>query len=217
MYRTPILVAILACVSSCQKPEVIDVCSKDRAMAERCRANQELVYYDSFRNLLCLDGTIDTNGEMFRSIKAKNVRTGVLVSMNSGGGSVRSSLEIVDYLIRRKYEVIIIDKCLSSCAQFIFLGAHRRLIEKGATVAMHGYPFLDSELEDMKLSPADLKIIQDVNNKFRRFFVERHVSINIISKQVGDTGNVISLSGTQFWQPSERDYASKGILVKYCD
>jgi hypothetical protein len=58
--------------------------------------------------------------------------------VNSQGGSVEDGICIGQEMVRRKFEEVTVDGvCLSSCANYLFLGATKKIIKKGI-VGYHG-------------------------------------------------------------------------------
>ena len=63
-----------------------------------------------------------------------------ILVLNSTGGDVRSSLAIVDLLRVGSYDIVIPDSsyCLSSCANYLFLGANKKVVSDHALIGWHG-------------------------------------------------------------------------------
>ncbi len=62
--------------------------------------------------------------------------------VTSSGGEVNLAMDIGDWIFANKLNVRVIDRCLSSCANYIFTAATVKVIEPGAIVAWHGSAIL---------------------------------------------------------------------------
>lgn len=71
--------------------------------------------------------------------------------INSSGSPVENGLDIGNWLYDNGLDIMVVDKCMSSCANYIFPAAKNKEISDGAVVAWHGSLsdlLADSELEE---------------------------------------------------------------------
>lgn len=61
-----------------------------------------------------------------------------VLRIDSGGGEIMSSMRIGGALFERRMDVVVRNLCLSSCANYVFPAAVRKVIEPGSIVAWHG-------------------------------------------------------------------------------
>ena len=58
--------------------------------------------------------------------------------ITSSGGEVNLAMDVGDWIFAHRLNVRVIDRCLSSCANYIFTAATVKVIAPGAIVAWHG-------------------------------------------------------------------------------
>ncbi len=61
-----------------------------------------------------------------------------LLSVSSEGGVTEAAIEIAETVQRRNMGIRVIDVCLSSCANYLFVAGFRREVMPGAVVGWHG-------------------------------------------------------------------------------
>jgi len=175
------------------------------------------VTYNKDLNLICADVDFDPDDALTKKVKSFNVADGVILVMNSYGGDVNKALDLYDYLKTRNFTTVVSAYCVSSCAQFIFLGAKNRYVLGDGTVLMHGAPFDDKELSSPKIPKAVLAPLISVNNRYRTFLKDNRIPSDLVVGGKQSTGYQVVLDGTALWMPSKLDYAAAGIAVNYCD
>ena len=72
--------------------------------------------------------------------------------MSSGGGEVNAAMDFGDWLFATRLNIRVIDRCLSSCANYLFPAAPVKVIETGAIVAWHGSANRDPALSEHQIS-----------------------------------------------------------------
>jgi hypothetical protein len=58
--------------------------------------------------------------------------------IDSGGGEVEAGIELGDWVFRRRIDVVVEGRCLSSFANYVFPAGRRKIVREGAVVAWHG-------------------------------------------------------------------------------
>jgi hypothetical protein len=87
------------------------------------------------QSTIAFEGKIESNEySKFTAIMDKNVRT---LMVNSSGGETSAAMKIGFDLRKFQIEIKVKNWCLSSCANYLFLGATRRYIDSGI-VGYHG-------------------------------------------------------------------------------
>ena len=91
-------------------------------------AEEQVVYYT---------GSIspENNQRFFKSIEDKPVKWLVI---KSNGGDVEAGIKLATWLFDNNVNIEIDEYCLSSCANYVFPAAKRKVIRPGAVVAWHG-------------------------------------------------------------------------------
>lgn len=191
-------------------------CKKVARISHYCSVNGNNVYYSRKYNILCIDADFETGAALLNKIKSARIRKSATVVINSYGGDVNSALDIHQYLSRRNYAVAVNRSCISSCAQFIFLGAKKRYIIDNGKVIMHGVPFSNREIAQLGVSADMKRSLRKVNDRFRRFNLRHKINNEILDGGGASTGKVVVMSGNRMWMPSKKDYARNNVSVQYC-
>ncbi|GGC72701.1 hypothetical protein [Undibacterium terreum] len=91
---------------------------------------------DEDRSTLHFNGDITrTNFLAMKSYLDHGIST---VIVNSGGGDGEAGLAIGKEFRKRKITLIVEKYCLSSCANYLFLGAAKKILQPGAILGFHG-------------------------------------------------------------------------------
>jgi membrane-bound inhibitor of C-type lysozyme len=97
-------------------------------------------------------GQISPDGyRLLRERTAAAVTNPTRIVINSGGGPIENGLDVGNWLYDNGLDILVIEKCMSSCANYVFPAAKNKEISDGAVVAWHGSllsPIDDSELEE---------------------------------------------------------------------
>lgn len=141
------------------------------ARASALCADRRGVHYMEAQNLLCIDGPIDVAGRLRAAVVDREYRDGLIVVVRSDGGSLAGAIDIAEYLGRFRYAIVVDGICASACAQFLFMGADRKIIRGDGIVAMHGGPFSDAEIAAMPAAGHDN--IRRERDRFVRFYAPR--------------------------------------------
>ena len=87
--------------------------------------------------------------------------------VTSNGGSAEDGVKIGLALAAQNVKVVVVDHCLSSCANYLFVGGHERELRRGI-VGFHGNitgcdnpAQREKDAEDMRRQGADEKTIQE--------------------------------------------------------
>jgi membrane-bound inhibitor of C-type lysozyme len=95
-------------------------------------------------------GRVSPDGyRLLRERTADAVTKPIRVVINSGGGPIENGLDIGNWLYDNGLDILVIEKCMSSCANYIFPAAKNKEISQGAVVAWHGS--LSNPLDDLGL------------------------------------------------------------------
>jgi hypothetical protein len=94
----------------------------------------------SDRPAICLDGYLDAAklSEGVRRIEKRlgSRRSRPVLIVSSEGGSADAAMSIAETL--GDYDVVVREKCLSACANYLFLPARKKAILRGSEVGWHG-------------------------------------------------------------------------------
>jgi len=82
--------------------------------------------------ILCLDGLIEKETDVS---PARRLREGGLFVVRSAGGDIAAAIALAKVLRERSAVVVVYDKCLSSCANYLLIASDRSYVLKGALVA----------------------------------------------------------------------------------
>ena len=102
------------------------------------------------------------------------------IVITSGGGDAKTAMRIGEYIASHQIDIVVEGRCVSSCANYLFLAAKNKTVRPGAWLGFHGGADsvsrveIEQMLEDMKL-PANqrdavVKQLEDVKAKQDQFF-----------------------------------------------
>jgi hypothetical protein len=191
-----------------------DICYAVRKIENSCE-HGDSVHYDKKNNVLCIKGEIDVFGNMYNKIKSLKIKRNVKVVLESNGGGVDSSIDIVDYLTKYNYTAMVYKDCISSCAQFLFIGSNNRIIVGNGRVIFHGGPFTDEDIKRMKLDKNSENGMKLENDRFRKFFENRNISLDALYKKPDSQKSIVDFSGTEMKIMSKYEFEKYGIRVNY--
>jgi len=77
----------------------------------------------------------ENNAQFFASIKNRKINK---LRVNSSGGEVDAAITLALWIHKNKINIEVLEYCLSSCANYLFLAANHKHILPGAVVAWHG-------------------------------------------------------------------------------
>lgn len=80
----------------------------------------------------------ELNAEGLAKLKAADDGAAHTLRIGSGGGEVGVGMDFGEWVHARKLDVIVVDYCLSSCANYVFPAGRRKSIPPGSVVAWHG-------------------------------------------------------------------------------
>ena len=83
-------------------------------------------------------GAIDAERNAALFARARDMESLERLLISSGGGSVKAGIALGRWVREQGLALVIEDYCLSSCANYVFTAATRRIIRSGAVVAWHG-------------------------------------------------------------------------------
>ena len=83
-------------------------------------------------------GAIDAERNAALFAQARDVESPERLLISSGGGSVKAGIALGRWVREQGLALVIEDYCLSSCANYVFTAAMRRIIRSGAVVGWHG-------------------------------------------------------------------------------
>jgi hypothetical protein len=84
------------------------------------------------RAILCLDGRLEKDTDLSPAARLKE---GGLFVVRSSGGDIASAISLSNLVYGRHATVVVYDQCLSSCANYLLIGADRAYVLKGSLVA----------------------------------------------------------------------------------
>jgi len=107
-------------------------------------------------DVVCFFGYIDDASA--KKFLALPIRDGSMLVLRSIGGSVEAALDMADVIVAKHLVAVVDAKCLSSCANYLFIAAAAKIVLDGGVVGFHGGPVADG--------PVTIKII-DASGKAR--------------------------------------------------
>ena len=80
----------------------------------------------------------DLTDRGFDALRAADKRSARTLLIMSSGGDVRVGMDFGEWVYSRKLDVVVDTACVSSCANYIFPAARRKILLPGAVVVWHG-------------------------------------------------------------------------------
>lgn len=129
-------------------------------------------------HVLIFEGSITKDA--FESVRNHLDRHTAVLLIDSIGGDGEAGLAIAKEIRKRNLLVVVNKYCLSSCANYIFVGARRKSLSPGAILGFHGgltggpvpdlkmenYPLLSRE--QLKKAQDETRMLYDADDKFFR-------------------------------------------------
>jgi hypothetical protein len=190
-------------------------CTRAARASALCAAHRG-VHYMEAENILCINGPIDVEGRLRAAVLEREYRDGLIVVARSDGGSLAGAIGMAEHLGRFRYSIVVDGICASACAQFLFMGADRKIIRGDGIVAMHGGPFSDEQIAAMPDAGRDN--IRRERDRFVRFYADRGIGIGITNDFPASLRERLARGEIVFWIPKEEDYARFNVRgIAYCD
>jgi hypothetical protein len=144
---------------------------------------------DRYSKTLIFNGPI--NEAAYRQIRMFLEKGGNTIIINSQGGDVKFGQQIGMKMAGKNITLIVDKYCLSSCANYLFLGAKKKFLKPNSILGFHGG--VGTKIIESKTIPN--AVIQPLNRLIRNeklFFEKVKVNYEIISSSVLLTRSEIS-------------------------
>lgn len=192
-------------------------CNQFEEVAQACKGQTSSVYIEA-ENILCLTGRLASDKTNLALIESFPLRQNLRVGLSSEGGDIDIAMDIVEHLEKFQYTAFVHGICASACAQFLFMGAERKVIGANGVVGMHGGPFSDGQIDAMDRSESSKEIIRTTRNRFVKFYEDRDINIKVTYDFPKELLDQLAQGKIVFWIPLKNDfdrYAVKGLV--YCN
>lgn len=174
---------VLACPTEAAK-EVGDGVRLEQAQAAKRFCRDLLKSEDGLiarGNVVCFSGEVP-QGAAARKL-ANNIRHADFFVVRSAGGDVGYALDIGDALVARPRTIVIMDYCVSSCANYWFLGASYKVVGAKDGVGFHGGPPTKNDCEDASI---DCVALSQLFYRSRDFLKRRGIDYRILYSPPAD-------------------------------
>jgi hypothetical protein len=163
----------------------------------------------------CFNGELNKDSvRKFLSHDLSGIRYLVI---RSGGGDVMAAMDMADALSVNGFTIIIPGMCVSSCGNYLFVAAERKIVLDGGGVCWHGGP--DSIKVTSDMSEAQIESLNKSIKRSKEFLQRFAVRYELISKLPDDWDQSIipETAYTSFWCYNdakflETEFNVKGIL-----
>jgi hypothetical protein len=85
---------------------------------------------------IMIDGVIGI--ETFDKLKTKFTGAERKIVVRSEGGVTKIALDIAEFILQKRLDIVVRDYCISSCANYLFVAGNNKVVEPKAVVAWHG-------------------------------------------------------------------------------
>jgi hypothetical protein len=165
-----------------------------------------------------------TDQKMFDAVQQRIAAGEKLIKINSRGGREEDALRIAQLLRRNRVALEVEGACLSSCAQYLLVGASRVIVHPGAAVAFHGNSYGIMHLEGLdEKSVANISIVRGNARAAERLYNEQSVSTSLLSDATRtispvcvqyEQGRAKLYGRIDFWIPTRSYLTDAGIRVE---
>jgi hypothetical protein len=206
-------------ISADATPCYAETCVAGLATSTKCRTMVGDLVYLPEEDALCLNADIDAEGKLFDRLESYRIRSGVrLFIKKSNGGDAASAISMARYLRAFRYDVYVSGNCFSACAQFLFLGARRKIIVGRGIIAMHGGPLTDNEVDHLSLSEDAKRVAKSVFHDWIKFYRSAHIPMGIVTSFPDSVKAEMSRDNSvEFWVPTKDDFLKYKIHVGFCN
>ncbi len=153
--------------------------------------------------------------EQLKTVLSPKIST---FEVDSEGGDTATAIEIAEIMMSRKIDLIVDGICASSCANYLFVAAEKKTVNKGSVVGWHGgysnaASVIKEDLSDILRRHALLK-------REQLLYLKKGVSIELIVysayltnyKIVNDaSGRKIKQREFDLWVPNKKTLESLGV------
>lgn len=168
---------------------------------------------------LCISGKINRSlmSEVAITIKSQQRKATKInyVVLSSDGGDLRASLKIAEVIESIGATVIVGDRCMSECSQFIFVAGAKKVILMGGLVLFHGGPISDEAINNMSISRKVKKALLSEQDSFREFYRARHIDIAMLTNPPPEVQKDWSAGKRVMWSWSGEELTQFGVLDVY--
>lgn len=162
---------------------------------------------------LRITGVITPNvAEKFTALLSKDIKT---ISISSEGGVTEAALDMAEEIQRRKLDIKVVDICISSCANYLFVAGAKREVLPHAVVAWHGghsfKPFRPSLDSATRLAEKERLLLRE-----QLLYARAGVSIELIVYSglltLGQTIGGVAQREYSLWSPSADELRRLGVV-----
>ena len=137
------------------------------------------------KTALCISGDINGSlaSEVSSVLKPQNGAGGKInyVVLSSDGGDLSASLKVAELIEATGATVVVGDRCMSACSQFLFVAGGKKVILAGGLVLFHGGPIPDKTISNMNIPDEAKKSLLLGQEKFREFYRTRNIDMAMLT------------------------------------
>lgn len=189
-------------------------CSVAVSAASACSALSEGVAFAPSERTLCIRGMIDSGmaHQFAATVKHFGLGQGTqLVIAESPGGHIGPAMDMAELSERHGFQLVVAGLCVSSCAQFLVASRMDKTLLEGAILAFHGGPVPAAVIDAMELNLHNKQILHAENERFRAFYRERGLDLEVLHRPPADFSAVDSAGNVQMWVPELEELERAGF------
>jgi hypothetical protein len=128
-------------------------------------------------NALVYQGTLSkaANERIFKFYENARIKP-QLLKLSSDGGDINLGMDLGDWVFRNHLDVEIIDRCFSSCANYVFSAGRVKFLNPGSMLLWHGGAHqqdLEDQLRQLNITREEGKAYLDSSRKREDAFFKR--------------------------------------------
>lgn len=178
--------------------------------SEYCDDQQDEVTYSRNLNVICVRGRI-TEELSNRFIELASKANPKYAHIYSEGGLMHAALDMAESIDVLNIDVIVGDRCFSSCAQFLFIAGEAKYLLPNSILAFHGGPIPDSQIDSADIEDDQKATLKRLQDRFRAFYKEREISMDIVSKPPRRIQEQINAGDQVFWTWTASELSRFGV------
>lgn len=171
--------------------------------------------------------TARTDSIALGRLRSLNIKNGDVIVLGSNGGPVKTAITMGELLSNQEVTAIVSKKCVSACANFLFLAAKYKIILDDAFVGFHKGPLTYSEAWDLAYeigAKNDHSPVQVRNNfydnvrisaAFYEFYKVRGLDMRITTEKPTRPDSFRRSGEAEFWTWSKGEFQKFGVKEIY--
>lgn len=182
-----------------------DEISGGRRAFNSCAGVEGLSYVHDTKTICIRESITRATSEKFHQIWAERSGEVEFIVVSGPGGQLTPALDIAETIRESQLPVVVGDICASSCSQFLFVGAFRKILLQGGLLAFHGGPLTDEYIAALDIPDSSRTFLVAENVRFADFYREIGVDMRMLREPPPHIAEALGRGQFVMWTwPAER-------------